>query len=57
MQETWVQSLGEEEPLEKKMATIAVFLPGESHGQRILAGALRGVAKESDTTWRLYNNK
>ena len=38
MQETWVQSLGQEDPLEKEMATYSVFLPGESHGQRSLAG-------------------
>ena len=41
MQETykmWVQSLGQEDPLEKEMATTPVFLPGESHGQRSLAG-------------------
>ena len=25
MQETWVQSLGQEDPLEKKIATIPVF--------------------------------
>ena len=39
MQETWVQSLGGEDPLEEGMATHSrqVFLPGESHGQRILA--------------------
>ena len=30
MLETWVQSLGWEDPLEKGMATIPVFLPGES---------------------------
>ena len=35
MQETWVQFLDQEEPLEKGMAT--VFLPGESHGHRSLA--------------------
>ena len=28
--ETWVQSLGWEDPLEKGMATHSVFLPGES---------------------------
>ena len=33
-----VQSLGQEDPLEKEMATTPVFLPGESHGQRSLAG-------------------
>ena len=31
MQETWVQSLAREDPLEKGMATTPVFLPGESH--------------------------
>ena len=30
MQEAQVQSLGEEDPLEKGMATTPVFLPGES---------------------------
>ena len=37
MQETQVQSLGPEDPLEKGMATL-VFLLGESHGQRSMAG-------------------
>ena len=36
MQETWVQSLGWEEPLEKGMATHSSLLPGEPHGQRSL---------------------
>ena len=30
MQETWVQPLGWEDPLEEGMATTPVFLPGES---------------------------
>ena len=38
MQETRVGSLGQEDPLAKGMAAHAVFLPGESHGQRSLAG-------------------
>ena len=38
MQETQVQSLGQEDPLEKGMATIPIFLPGESHGQKSLVG-------------------
>jgi len=38
IQETQVQSLGQEGPLEEGMATTPVFLPGESHGQRSLAG-------------------
>ena len=36
-QETWVQSLGQEDPLVKEMAATPVFSPGESHGQRSLA--------------------
>ena len=30
VQETWVQSLGREDPLEKEMATHSVFVPEES---------------------------
>ena len=36
-QETWFQSSGQEDPLDKEMATTPVFLPGKSHGQRNLA--------------------
>ena len=32
MLETWVQSLGGEDALEKEMATTPMFLPGKSHG-------------------------
>ena len=32
MWETWVESLGCEDPLEKGMATTPVFWPGELHG-------------------------
>ena len=51
MRETWVQSLGGEDPLEEGMATHSrqVFLPGESHGQRILAVYSRYGRKKSDT--------
>ena len=48
MQETqkmWISSLGQEDPLEKEMETIPVFLPGKFHEQRSLAGY-----KESDMT-------
>ena len=38
MWETRVQSLGWDDPLEEEMATTPVFLPGEFHGQRNLAG-------------------
>ena len=50
MQETQVQSLGREDPLEKGMATTLVFLPGEFHGQRILVGYSAWGRKKSDTT-------
>ena len=53
MQETRGQSLGWEDPLEKGMATIPVFLPGEFHGQRSLVGYSPQGCKESDTTKRL----
>ena len=35
--ETWVQSLGQEDPLEKRMATRSSILAGGSDGQRSLA--------------------
>ena len=38
MQETWIQSLGWEDPLEEDMTTPSSILPWESHGQRSLAG-------------------
>ena len=38
MQKTQVRSLGQEDPLEKGIATHFKFLPGEFHGQRNLAG-------------------
>ena len=38
MQETWVQSLGWEEPLEKEMEAHSTILAGESHGQKSLVG-------------------
>ena len=37
MQETQVRSLGQEEPLERESSG-EVFLPGEFHGQRSMAG-------------------
>ena len=42
MQETWLQSLGQEHPLKKGMGTHSSILPGESHGQRRLAGQCVG---------------
>ena len=42
--------LGWEDPLEKGMATHSIFLHGEFHGQRSLAGFSPGGCKESDMT-------
>ena len=42
------RSLGQEDPLEEGMATIPIFLPEESHGQRSLA--VHGITKELDMT-------
>ena len=50
MWETWVQSLSQEDPLEKEMATHSSILAWEIHGQRSLAGYSPWVHKESDTT-------
>ena len=36
--EMWVQSLGQEDPLEEEMVTHSSILLGESHGQRSLEG-------------------
>ena len=46
MRETWVQSLGWEDPLEKGKATSSSILAGEFHG-------ISWGHKESDTTERL----
>ena len=48
-----VQSLSWEDPLEEGIATPPVFLPGESHGQRSLAGYSPWRHKESDMIKRL----
>ena len=53
VQETWVRSLGWEDPLEEGMQPTPVFLPGESHGQKGMVGYSPGGHKESDTTERL----
>ena len=54
MWETWVLSLGREDPLEKALATHSSILPGEFHGQRSLVGYRPWGRKESDTTERLH---
>ena len=53
MQETRVRYLDQEDLLEKEWQPTPVFLPGESHGQRSLAG----YRKELDTTEQLNHHK
>ena len=50
MQETWVQSLGGEDPLEKGMATHSRILAWIIHGQRNLVCYSPWGRKESGTT-------
>ena len=50
MKETQVQSLGQEEPLEKTRLTSLVFLPEEFHGQRNLVGYSTWCHKEAERT-------
>ena len=54
MQETQVQPLGQEDPLEKEMATHSSILPGKSHGRSSLVGYCPWGCKESDRTERLH---
>ena len=54
MRETWVQSLGQEDPLEKEMAIHSSVFPGESHGRKSLVGYSPRGRKEMDTTERLH---
>ena len=52
--ETWVRSLGQEDPLEKEMATTPVLLPGKFHGWRSLVGYSPWGHEESDTTEQFH---
>ena len=49
MQETLVQSQGREDPWRREWLPIPVFLLGEFHGQRSLAGYSLWGLKESET--------
>ena len=44
VEETWVQSLGQEDPLE--WLPTPVFLPGESHGQGNLADYIQSMGSQ-----------
>ena len=57
MQESQVQSLSGDDSLEKETAIYSSILPGESHGQRSLAGYSPWDCKELDMTEQLNNNK
>ena len=48
-QETWVRSLGQEDPLDEGMATHSGFLPEKLHGQRMMGYSQQGPI-EADTT-------
>ena len=48
MQETWVRSLDQEDPLEKEWQPTLLFLPGEFHGQRSLVDYSPRGCKESE---------
>ena len=48
MQETQVPSLGQEDPRRREWLPIAVFWPGEFHGQRSLVDYWKWGYKESD---------
>ena len=53
MQEILVQSLGQEDTLEKVMTLNPVFLPGGSQGQKSLVGYSPWGCKELDMTEQL----
>ena len=54
MWETWVQSLGQEDPLEKEMATHSSILAWRTPWTEELGGLQSTGRKESDTTERLH---
>ena len=56
MWETRVRSLGQEDPLEKEMATHSSTIAWKIHGWRSLVGYSPWGCKESDTTERLHSN-
>ena len=50
MQETQIESLGQEDPWRKKWQPTPLFLPGEFHRQRNLAGYSPWGHKDLDLT-------
>ena len=53
MQETWVRSLDQEDPLEKEMATRSRVLASEIQQTEEYSGLQSTVSEESDMTQRL----
>ena len=51
----WVQSLDQEDPLEKEQQPTPVFLPGNPMDREAWQDTVHEVAKELDTTERLNN--
>ena len=45
-QEMWVLYLGQEDPLEKGMATHSSILAGKSHGHRSLVGYIQSMESQ-----------
>ena len=56
VQESWVQSLGWEDPLERKMATHCSILARRISWTEELGGLQSWGCKESDTTEQLNND-
>ena len=54
MRDTWVRSLGWEDPWRRARQPTPVFLPGEFYGERSLACYSPWGHKESDTTEHFY---
>ena len=53
IRETWVRSLGWEDPLEKGKAPYLVFWPGEFHGLCIVHGLAKSQTRLSDFHFRI----
>jgi len=56
MQETWVRSLGQEDPLEKEMTTYSSILAWRISWTEEPAGLQSMESQESDTTQRLNHD-
>ena len=56
MQEMWVRSLGQEDPLEKETATHSSILAWDLMDRGTWWATVHGVTKESNMTPQLNNN-